>query len=70
MVCLLKSQGYEPCMNVIKVNDDYLPPCKAGLKMYGNEIYRLIYDIVLSRPEDYLSIYQSSCNHNCLKCHS
>lgn len=34
------------------------------------EIYRLIYDIVLSRPEDYLSIYQSGCNHNCLKCHS
>lgn len=25
---------------------------------------------MLSRPEDYLSIYQSGCNHNCLKCHS
>ena len=24
----------------------------------------------LSRPEDYFSIYQSGCNHNCLKCHS
>jgi len=24
----------------------------------------------LSRSEDYFSIYQSGCNHNCLKCHS
>ncbi len=30
----------------------------------------MIYDVVLSRPEDYLSIYQSVCNHACLKCHS
>lgn len=33
-------------------------------------MYKLVYDVVLSRPEDYLSIYQSSCNHNCIKCHS
>jgi len=45
-------------------------PCKAGLKISRGEIYRLIYDAVLSRPEDYFSIYQSCCNHNCLKCHS
>jgi pyruvate-formate lyase-activating enzyme len=24
----------------------------------------------LSRPEDYFSVYQSGCNHTCLKCHS
>jgi len=31
---------------------------------------RLIKSVLLSRPEDYLSIYQSGCNHSCLKCHS
>ncbi|MFQ5834272.1 MAG: radical SAM protein, partial [Candidatus Thorarchaeota archaeon] len=31
---------------------------------------RLIKSLLLSRPEDYLSIYQSGCNHTCLKCHS
>ncbi len=31
---------------------------------------RVIKSIHLSRPEDYLSIYQSGCNHTCKKCHS
>ena len=44
--------------------------CQIALKYKGGLWYRLIYDIVLSRPEDYLSIYMSMCNHRCLKCHS
>jgi pyruvate-formate lyase-activating enzyme len=31
---------------------------------------RLIKSALLSRPEHYFSIYQSGCNHTCLKCHS
>ncbi len=63
-------QGYPPCGNVIQVDGEYKRPCEAGFLTMRNTIYRLIYDIVLSRPEDYLSVYQSSCNHGCLKCHS
>ncbi len=46
------------------------PACKATLKREGGKWLRLIKAIHLSRPEDYLSIYQSGCNHSCLKCHS
>ncbi len=70
MKCLMVLQGYESCGNVVEVNGGYARPCEAGLRIIGGEIYRLIYDIVLSRPEDYLSIYQSCCNHRCLFCHS
>ncbi len=44
--------------------------CHITLKWEGNKPYRLIKSIQLSRPEDYLSIYQSGCNFSCLKCHS
>jgi pyruvate-formate lyase-activating enzyme len=40
------------------------------LKWEDNIPYRIIKSISLSRPEDYLSIYQSGCNFSCLKCHS
>lgn len=68
--CYIYYQGYPPCQCITQTQYGPQLPCKAGLKIEDNEIYRLIYDIVLSRPEDYLSIYQSACNHNCLKCHS
>lgn len=70
MRCVLKLQGYPSCNNVIQYLESYARPCEVGIKIIRNEIYRLIYDVVLSRPEDYLSIYQSLCNHKCLKCHS
>jgi len=44
--------------------------CKATLKYEGGQYHRVISAMHLSRPEDYFSIYQSGCNHNCLKCHS
>ena len=68
--CVLKLQGFEPCGCVTWSNGVAEIPCRAGLKVVDGEIHRLIYEVVLSRPEDYLSIYQSGCNHNCLKCHS
>ncbi|MEM1678267.1 MAG: radical SAM protein [Ignisphaera sp.] len=68
--CMLRLQGYETCGCVVETYTGFDRPCRAGLRFTSGEIYRLIYDVVLSRPEDYLSIYQSGCNHNCLKCHS
>lgn len=68
--CNLYSQGFESCGCVTYVGGTVEAPCRAGLRFEGGEVYRLVYDVLLSRPEDYLSIYQSGCNHNCLKCHS
>ncbi|MEM3346266.1 MAG: radical SAM protein [Desulfurococcaceae archaeon] len=70
LACTLKNQGYEPCNCFTYVNGRPVQPCRAGLRIQGGRIQRLVFDAVLSRPEDYLSIYQSGCNHNCLKCHS
>lgn len=68
--CYISHQGYPSCNCITQTPEGSKPPCKAGLMVKDGEIHRLIYDIVLSRPEDYLSIYQSACNHSCLKCHS
>jgi pyruvate formate lyase activating enzyme len=46
------------------------PACQSTLKHENGQYHRLIKSFHLSRPEDYLSIYQSGCNHDCLKCHS
>jgi len=68
--CVLEAQGYVSCGNTIGLGNSYVRPCEAGFRVKDGIVERLIYDVVLSRPEDYLSIYQSCCNHNCLKCHS
>ena len=68
--CVLEYQGYEGCGHRVWTLNGFIEPCKAGIWIDGSKIKRLIYDMVLSRPEDYFSIYQSSCNHGCLKCHS
>jgi pyruvate-formate lyase-activating enzyme len=44
--------------------------CQATLREEGGTYSRLIKSAHLSRPEHYFSIYQSGCNHTCLKCHS
>ncbi|MGD9382134.1 MAG: radical SAM protein, partial [Candidatus Thorarchaeota archaeon] len=44
--------------------------CSATLRHNDAGYERRIKSLHLSRPEDYLSIYQSGCNHTCLKCHS
>ncbi len=44
--------------------------CDASYKVKDGVPYRLINAIFLSRPEHYLSIYQSGCNLACKKCHS
>jgi len=63
--------GYRPGSCLVRLPDNSLKPaCRATLKRRDGIWYRLIHSIQLSRPEDYLSIYQSGCNHSCLKCHS
>jgi len=44
--------------------------CQATLTVKDNIPSRLITSVHLSRPENYLSIYQSGCNFSCRKCHS
>ncbi len=69
-VCILALQGYEPCNCYIVYQGRQYRPCELGIKYENGRAYRLIYDIQLSRPEDYLSVYQSCCNHDCKMCHS
>lgn len=44
--------------------------CEATFKESERGLLRLISAAHLSRPENYLSIYQSGCNFSCRKCHS
>jgi pyruvate-formate lyase-activating enzyme len=52
------------------VGDHNALACQATLKEDSNGLRRMISAIHLSRPENYLSIYQSGCNLACRKCHS
>jgi pyruvate-formate lyase-activating enzyme len=69
-VCQLKEQGFSAGSCLVKVNEKGVPACQATLRYENNTISRLITSIHLSRPENYLSIYQSGCNFSCRKCHS
>ncbi len=71
MHCLLLDQGMKPgkCLTSTSTGD-LKKACEVTLEIENGNCKRLIKSIHLSRPEDYLSIYQSGCNHDCLKCHS
>lgn len=69
--CNMVKQGYfKGACDVFLEDNSTQPACKATLKFENGQHYRLIKSMHLSRPEDYFSIYQSGCNHSCLKCHS
>ncbi|MFX0058487.1 MAG: radical SAM protein [Candidatus Hodarchaeota archaeon] len=69
--CNLVKQGFDKGACEIKLtNNSFEPACRATLKYENGQYWRVITSMHLSRPEDYFSIYQSGCNHNCLKCHS
>lgn len=68
--CQLKEQGLLPGSCMVEIAGKHLPACQATLKHEKGDIYRLITSVHLSRPENYLSIYQSGCNFSCRKCHS
>jgi len=68
--CSLVQQGYGRGSCITRVNGKKALACEATLREEGESISRLIESIHLSRPENYLSIYQSGCNLSCRKCHS
>ncbi len=76
--CNLVKQGFKngSCTTFFKPEKIYTSgylrerACEVTLKWEGKTPFRLIKSVLLSRPEDYLSIYQSGCNFSCLKCHS
>ena len=70
MECEMVAQGFERGSCLTKTHEGFGRACKVTLKYEGGRWYRLIRSAILSRPEDYYSIYQSGCNHSCLKCHS
>ncbi len=51
-------------------NGRKVPACRATLREKDGRLERRFVSLVLSRPEHYLSLYQSGCNLHCLKCHS
>lgn len=70
-LCEMVNQGYNKGACEVKMKNGLTEvACKATLKYEGGQYHRVISAMHLSRPEDYFSIYQSGCNHNCLKCHS
>ena len=72
MDCELIKQGFEQgsCQVFDFKTGAWRKACEASLTYEHGTPYRLIHAILLSRPEHYLSIYQSGCNFSCLKCHS
>ncbi len=48
----------------------FSPACEATYRERDGITERLVMDLLLSRPEHYLSVYQSGCNLSCRKCHS
>ena len=69
-ICRLKEQKFTQGDCLVEANGEHLPACQMTLKYRSRQPYRLITAIHLSRPENYLSIYQSGCNFSCRKCHS
>ena len=72
MECELIKQGFEQgCCHVFDAREgQFRKACEATLKYEQGIPYRLVHAVLLSRPEHYLSIYQSGCNLSCKKCHS
>jgi pyruvate-formate lyase-activating enzyme len=68
--CRLKNQGLAPGSCAVRVGDHHTLACRATLREDATGLRRLINTVHLSRPENYLSIYQSGCNLACRKCHS
>lgn len=69
--CRMTKLGYSPGSCLVRLPDGSCKSaCMATLKKEDGTWFRVIRSAHLSRPEDYFSIYQSGCNHSCLKCHS
>jgi pyruvate-formate lyase-activating enzyme len=63
-------QGFSQGKCRVSDNSGTGPACEKTFKTINKIPHRLFTSIHLSRPEHYLSMYQSGCNMDCLKCHS
>jgi len=70
MKCCLVEQGFKTGSCLTQTENEDKKACDVTLKHEDSQWSRLIKSAHLSRPEHYFSIYQSGCNHHCLKCHS
>ena len=70
MKCQLVEQEFKIGSCLTRVKNTNKQACDVTLKREGQKWSRLIKSAHLSRPEHYFSVYQSGCNHHCLKCHS
>jgi pyruvate-formate lyase-activating enzyme len=68
--CNLKAQGFHVGSCSLEAEEEKRFACMASLRQSEGDLQRLIHALHLSRPENYLSIYQSGCNMTCKKCHS
>ncbi len=68
--CPLRQQGFKSGSCLVTAGGKKDLACRLTLRKKEGEPERLISAIHLSRPENYLSIYQSGCNFSCRKCHS
>lgn len=68
--CALREQGFTPGSCVVTAAGRKDLACRLTIRKKHGATERLISAIHLSRPENYLSIYQSGCNFSCRKCHS
>jgi pyruvate-formate lyase-activating enzyme len=68
--CKNQQQGFPMGSCRVDTDGSHAPACQITLKQENRQIHRLITSVHLSRPENYLSIYQSGCNFSCRKCHS
>ncbi|MDI6756172.1 MAG: radical SAM protein [Thermodesulfobacteriota bacterium] len=69
-LCTLRDQGFHLGSCTVSVAGKNALACQATLRKKNSNFERLISAVHLSRPENYLSIYQSGCNFSCRKCHS
>ncbi len=70
--CNMVEQGYQPGSCIVQSQEGIKKRAcdNTFRKSSDGTTERIIKSMHLSRPEDYFSIYQSGCNHSCLKCHS
>jgi pyruvate-formate lyase-activating enzyme len=69
-ICALREQGFSAGSCSVSIDGKNALACQATLRKRNSNVERLISAVHLSRPENYLSIYQSGCNFSCRKCHS
>ena len=68
--CALREQGFSPGSCWVSAKESKALACQTTLRKKKDGLEKMISAIHLSRPENYLSIYQSGCNFSCRKCHS